>query len=130
MHNAQNATIPGIPTTKYQCLVLWRKKYIPAHAPRHPPSNPLPKSIFSGIRHARCFALLLSIPMSKKPHRFIRLRYITSTLMAFSQDAASSYTTMRLQYIQSKMHHKSIPPSTEYKILEYLACQIQTAQIP
>ena len=42
--------ISGMPTTKYRCRVLWRKRYIPAQQPTLPPSTARRKNVFSGTR--------------------------------------------------------------------------------
>lgn len=77
------ARITGIPITKYQCLVLWRNKYMPSHAPRLPPRIPTPKSAFSEIRHLCRTAFDLSIPIIASPSRLIPIRYtiITSSII-------------------------------------------------
>lgn len=57
----------GIPTTKYQCFVLWRKVYMPAIEPMLPPKSANKNKVFSGMRQ-RCFlAFCLSIPMEANP---------------------------------------------------------------
>ena len=67
----------GIPTTKYQCLVLCRNRYIPAQVPMLPPSRLQPKSIFSGTRHICFIARLLSVHIRYTPNRFIIAKYST-----------------------------------------------------
>ena len=64
----------GIPITKYQCLVLWRNTYIPAHVPILPPKMLTKNNILSEIRHRCIFALLLSSPIIRKPTRFKKIR--------------------------------------------------------
>ena len=69
--------IRGIPTVKYQCLVLWRKTYMPAQVPILPPTMAAKNRVFSEIRHFLCFAFHLSSPIRKNPARFTKARYIT-----------------------------------------------------
>ena len=56
--------IRGIPYTKYQCLVLWRKVYMPKIQPMLPPIIAMVKRVASGIRKALFLALSLSLYMT------------------------------------------------------------------
>lgn len=56
--------IRGIPYTKCQCLVLWRKVYMPAMQPMHPPIIAIAKRVASGTRKALFLALSLSVYMA------------------------------------------------------------------
>ncbi len=77
-------SMAGIPVTKYQCFVLCLNRYIPAHVPILPPNKLTRKSIFSGILHAWCFALDLSMPITAIPMIFIIRRYIIRNHILFS----------------------------------------------
>ena len=66
--------IKGIPTTKYQCFVLWRNKYIPAHVPILPPSRLTMNNVRSGIRKRCLIARLLSEYITYNPTMFISSR--------------------------------------------------------
>ena len=68
--------ISGIPTTKYQCLVLCLKIYIPAIDPNDPPITATRNSVASGILHFLRFALDLSTPIRINPKRLTATKYI------------------------------------------------------
>ena len=54
--------IRGIPQTKYQCFVLWRKVHIPRSAPGLPPKSAERNSVRSRMRRAPlCFALAFAL---------------------------------------------------------------------
>ena len=79
---ACTAKINGIPTTKYQCLVLWWNRYMPAHAPALPPSRAAPNSAASGTRHWCRLARRLSSAIISSAAALIITRYPANIVMA------------------------------------------------
>ncbi len=67
-------SIAGIPTTKYQCLVLCLNAYIPARVPILPPTALTMNRVFSGILQAPFLAFDLSAHITAKPAIFIITR--------------------------------------------------------
>jgi hypothetical protein len=65
----------GMPIVNEACFVLWRKINMPAIEPILPPRTAVRKRVFSGILHFLRFALDLSIPIRRKPVKFIRIKY-------------------------------------------------------
>lgn len=109
------ARISGIPTTKYQCLVLCRNAYIPAQLPALPPKILQTNSVLSEIRQAFLFARDLSIPISANPRIFITTTYTRKTpifsLLAKSAEIDAKTHRVRKRFI-SKIGTK--PTGTTY----------------
>lgn len=60
-----------MPHTKYQCLVLCLKSFMPKIEPTLPPKMATKKSVASEIRQDLLMAFRLSIPIRAKPMRLI-----------------------------------------------------------
>ena len=69
-------SIKGIPTRKYQCLVLCLKRNIPIIDPMLPPTMATENRVASGMRKAFFLALRLSIPIKANPRTFVITKYM------------------------------------------------------